>query len=203
MSIGAKEAALINKMNRIAMQIGLGDLLKELWDSSDGGADERLDALELLLNGTTQDDGLAADVAALLTAVGDSESGAVKDIADLQTAVGDSESGLVADVAALETAVGDAESGLVADVATLDGDVTELQSVFVTHTLIADDIAAGVATVDTLVDFTAWYSVMVTTALGVPRAITKIEKGGEGHETEIIITATDVAATDIVSVIVK
>jgi len=112
MSIGTKEANMINKMNRVAMQLKLGDELKE-----------------------TQDDIVSKK--------------------------------------------------------------------FVTKALVAGDITAGVATVDTGIDFSAWYSVTVTTALGVPVVITKIEKGTEANVTKILITATNVAATDIVSVIVK
>lgn len=79
---------------------------------------------------------------------------------------------------------------------------TELKAIedrFVTVALKAGDISGGVATVDTGIDFEAWYGVSVTSAAGAPRAITKIEKSGK----KIKITATSVAATDVVSVIVK
>jgi len=143
MSIGAKEAKLLNDMNSTAFEVKLGDELKAMYEGSEGGADDRLDALELV--------------------IGDEEAGLVKDVDDIQAAIGK----------------------------------------FVTHALIAEDIAEGVATIDTGIDFGAWYSVMVTTALGVPVVITKIEKGTEANVNKILITATSVVATDIVSVIVK
>lgn len=143
MSIGAKEAKMLNRMNSTAEAVNLGDELKAMYEGSDGGFDDRLDALELV--------------------IGDEEAGLVKDVDDIQAAIGK----------------------------------------FVTHELIAEDIAEGVATIDTGTNFGAWYSVMVTTALGAPVVITKIEKGTEANVNKILITATGVAATDIVSVVVK
>ena len=95
------------------------------------------------------------------------------------------------------------EAKLGTAVSNLETDVADLKGRFVTHTLVDDDVATGIATVDTGVDFANWYSVMVTAADGTPRAITKIAKGATTNKTKILITATNVAATDIVSVIVK
>ena len=143
MSIDAKKAKMLNDMNSTAFEVKLGDELKTLYDGTGGGADTRLDALELV--------------------VGDAEAGLVKDVDDIQSAIGK----------------------------------------FVTKALVAGDIAAGVATIDTGIDFGTWYSVIITTALGAPVVITKIEKGTAADVNKILITATGVAATDIVSVIVK
>ena len=57
-----------------------------------------------LQNGET---GETADITALKTAVGDSNSGLVKDVTTLKTTVGDATSGIVKSVADINTEIGD------------------------------------------------------------------------------------------------
>ena len=73
-----------------------------------------------LQNGET---GETADITALKTAVGDSNSGLVKDVTTLKTTVGDNDSGLVKDVTTLKTTVGDATSGIVKSVADINTEI--------------------------------------------------------------------------------
>lgn len=74
----------------------------------------------------------------------------------------------------------------------------DLMPITVKKTLASGDVSSSKTTIDMGFDVTAVTAVLVLTSSGAPRVITKIAVNSAG--TGVEVTATDLAATDVVTV---
>ena len=69
--------------------------------------------------------------------------------------------------------------------------------VAVSKTLVSGDISSSTCVIDMGFDVSAVASVLVLSTAGAPRAVTKVEY----DDNEVTVTATSLAATDVVTVV--
>lgn len=81
------------------------------------------------------------------------------------------------------------------------GDLIAQRPITVSKTLAADDISSSKAEIDTGIDVTAIASVTCISSGGALRAVTKAELKS-GSDTVLEVTATSMAATDVLTVTV-